>query len=102
MSDIDDQIFVNKYSENIYTMLNRDKLPITFIRVRDDLVILTDYLNLGVYGETNNILSIDFVGGPDLSVGDTLVFGMKIPFLTGRVIKQFTCSQYCVYIHLEK
>ena len=95
-------LFVDKYSDNIYCYLNRDKLSITFVRVRDNLVFMTDYLSLGVTGSNDNIIAIDPTGGPIISVGAILVFGCKIPFLTGQEVIKITLSQYGVYIHLHK
>lgn len=97
-----DRLFVDRVSDNIYVYLNRDNMGISFVRVSDDLIFLTDYLSLQVTGEGDNILAIDPTGGPYISIGSILVFGTKIPFLTGQRVDKFTLSQYGVYLHLKK
>lgn len=81
-------------TEYVFTGRNGETHKLVQTKLKGVYQVMTDY-SIGTTGHINEIMSVDFSGGPTLYIGDLLEFGVMI-----ESIKH--CNELGIYVTLKE
>lgn len=81
-------------TEYVFTGRSGETHKLVQTKLKGVYQVVTDY-SIGTTGRINEIMSLDFCGGPTLYIGDLLEFGVMI-----ESIKH--CNELGIYVKLKE